>query len=210
MSQVCRDMKSALENNMNLFELFILAIGLSLDAFAVAICLGLTTAKNNLKIPLVIGLYFGGFQAVMPLVGYLVATLFAKQIIAYDHWVACGLLSYLGIKMILNSRKSADCPDPDESPSFQSSLSPAVMLPLALATSIDALAVGVSFAFLRVSIVPAVSFIGVTTFCFSVAGVKIGRVFGLHYKTKAEMAGGIILILIGLKLLLEHLSINNF
>ena len=206
---------------MNLIELFILAIGLSMDAFAVAICIGLTMAKTNMKKMLTVGLYFGIFQAVMPLIGYLVATMFAEKIISYDHWIAFLLLFFLGGKMFVGSFKKESCTDrecpdgicpdrkcPGSKPpnSKETELNPAHMLPLAIATSIDALAVGVSFAFLRVKIVLAVSFIGVTTFLLSTVGVKIGNVFGLKFKSKAELAGGIILILIGVKILLEHLN----
>ena len=186
---------------MSLIELFILSVGLSMDAFAVAICIGLATPKVSIKKYLTVGLYFGVFQAVMPLIGFFVASLFAETIIAYDHWVAFALLVFLGCKMIFESfKKDGDsCED--------SSASPAKMLTLAFATSIDALAVGVSFAFLRVAIVPAVSFIGVTTFLISVAGVKIGSIYGAKLKSKAELLGGVILILTGTKILLEHLGI---
>ena len=177
------------------------------------------------KKSLVIGLYFGGFQAAMPLIGYLAATLFADYIITYDHWIAFGLLCVLGVKMIVGSFNKEGCPDrecPDETcfdrpcpggkrpVKAEASLKPAQMLPLALATSIDALAVGVSFAFLQVNIVPAVSLIGITTLTISMCGVKIGNVFGVKFKSKAEIAGGVILILIGLKVLLEHLNILSF
>ena len=190
---------------MSFIELFILAVGLSMDAFAVAVCAGLTMKTLNIRKALIIALYFGVFQAVMPLIGYLVATLFADKIVAYDHWIAFALLCFLGAKMIVGSFKKEDNPDDSET-----SVSPSQMLPLALATSIDALAVGVSLAFLRVSIVPAVSFIGIVTFALSFVGVKIGNVFGKRFKSKAELAGGIILVLIGLKILLEHLEIISF
>ena len=207
---------------MSFVELFLLAVGLSVDAFAVAVCAGLTMSKVNIKKALVIGLYFGIFQAVMPLIGYIVATLFADKIISYDHWIAFGLLCFLGGKMIISSfikdgcqdRKCPDeacadreCPGGKKPDRSEASVTPAQMLPLAIATSIDALAVGVSFAFLRVNIVPAVLFIGITTFAISLAGVKIGNVFGTRFKAKAELIGGIILLLIGLKILLEHLVI---
>ena len=210
---------------MNLIELFFLAVGLSMDAFAVAICAGLTMKKVSVKKSLIVGLYFGVFQAVMPIIGYMVATLFADQIIGYDHWIAFVLLCFLGAKMIVESFKKEGCTDrecPDgmcsdracpggkRPDNKEASLKPAQMLPLALATSIDALAVGVSFAFLRVSIIPAVSFIGITTLAISMVGVKIGNIFGTKFKSKAEFAGGIILVLIGVKILLEHLSIINF
>lgn len=207
---------------MNLLELFVLAVGLSMDAFAVAICTGLTMRKTTVKKATIVGLYFGIFQAVMPLIGYFVAIWFADSIIAYDHWVAFGLLGFLGTRMILESFEVEGCPDREcpagtckdrECPggkrpdNKEASLGPAEMLPLAVATSIDALAVGVSFAFLHVNIIQAVSFIGVTTFIFAVIGVYIGNIFGAKFKSKAELVGGIILVLIGLKILLEHLGI---
>jgi len=186
---------------MSFFILFALAIGLSMDAFAVAICIGLSSVKVTLKRALVVGLYFGIFQAVMPLIGYLVASQFADMILAFDHWIAFGLLSFLGGKMIFGSFKKEKVPEKE------TTLSPKQMLPLAVATSIDALAVGVSFAFLQVNIVPAVLFIGITTFVLSAAGVKIGSLFGVRFKSKAELAGGIILVLIGVNILLEHLGL---
>jgi len=188
---------------MNFFVLFALAVGLSMDAFAVAICLGLSTAKVTLKRLLIVGLYFGFFQAAMPLIGYAVASQFADMINTFDHWIAFVLLCFLGGKMIYGSFKNEE---PSEK---ETSLSPKQMLPLAIATSIDALAVGVSFAFLQVSIVPAVFFIGVTTFVLSAVGVKIGSIFGARFKSKAELTGGIILVLIGLNILLEHLGIMD-
>ena len=186
---------------MGILELVLIAIGLSMDAFAVAVCAGLTMQKINIKKTLIIGLYFGIFQAVMPLIGYMAATLFADKIIAYDHWIAFVLLCFLGSKMVLGSFKKESGGDKTEV-----SVKPAFMFPLAIATSIDALAVGISFAFLRVKIIPAVALIGVTTLVISVIGVKIGNIFGARFKSKAEFAGGIILILIGLKILLEHLN----
>ena len=210
---------------MNFIELFLLAAGLSMDAFAVAVCTGLTMPKINHRKALIIGMYFGIFQAVMPLIGYLAATLFADKIITYDHWIAFALLCFLGGKMIIGSFKkegcfdrvcpdgSCDdrmCPGGEKPENSEISVNPTHMLPLALSTSIDALAVGVSFAFLHVSIVPAVSFIGITTFVFSLVGVKIGNLFGTRFKSKAELAGGVILLLIGLKILLEHLNIISF
>jgi len=186
---------------MNFFVLFVLAVGLSMDAFAVAICKGLSMTKASIKNAVIVGLYFGIFQAGMPLLGYAIASRFADMITAFDHWIAFGLLCFLGIKMIVGSFKRDKQPDREASLSFKE------MLPLAVATSIDALAVGVSFAFLQVDIIPAVLFIGVTTFLLSAAGVKIGSIFGARFKSKAELAGGIILILIGVNILLEHLGI---
>ena len=194
---------------MSFIELFLLAVGLSMDTFAVGICAGLTMAKASFKKMLVIGLYFGGFQALMPLIGFFTARTFTEKIITYDHWIAFALLCFLGGKMIAGSFKKEESPgkdSPGKKPdSKEFSLGPANMFPLAIATSIDALAIGVSFAFLQVSIVPAVSLIGLTTLVISMAGVKIGNVFGSRYKSKAEFAGGLILVLIGLKILLEHL-----
>ena len=201
---------------MSFAELLLLAIGLSMDAFAVAISKGLTMPRANLKKALIVGLYFGVFQAVMPLIGFLVATLFADKIIAYDHWIAFVLLCFLGGKMIIGSFKKEGCPDrtcPEgtcddrkcpggKKPSkSEASVRPANMLPLAVATSIDALAVGVSFAFLNVDVMPAIILIGVTTLLLSLLGVKIGNIVGEKFKSKAELAGGIILVLIGLKIL---------
>lgn len=180
---------------MHFIELLLLAVGLSMDAFAVAICAGLTMDKATFKKSLAVGLHFGLFQAVMPITGYAAAMQFADRIIAYGHWIAFALLCILGGKMMIESFQKDACPRPMQ------------LLPLALATSIDALAVGVSFAFLRVAIVPAALFIGMITFVLSVIGVKIGSVFGAKFKSKAEFAGGAMLALIGLKILLEHLGV---
>lgn len=190
---------------MSLFELFVVAIGLSMDAFAVAICKGLSMRCATLKNALIVGLYFGIFQAGMPLLGYFLGVSLADQITAYDHWIAFALLCVIGGKMIVESFHGET-----ENEEESGSVSFRKMLPLAVATSIDALAVGVSFAFLRVSIFPAVTFIGVVTLTFSMIGVKIGSIFGLKFKSKAEMAGGVILILMGGKILLEHLGIIAF
>jgi putative Mn2+ efflux pump MntP len=196
---------------MSCIELTLLAIGLSMDAFAVAICAGLAMTDFTLKKSLIIGLYFGVFQTVMPLVGFMAATLFADMIISYDHWIAFILLCILGGKMIAGSFKKQEFSDRkcggDMHENEEVSLKPAQMLPLALTTSIDALAVGVSFAFLRISIIPAVSFIGITTLVLSMCGVKIGNVFGAGFKSKAELTGGVILVLIGVKILLEHVYV---
>lgn len=183
---------------MSLLELFLIAVGLSMDAFAVAICKGLSMGKMNHKHALVIGLYFGGFQALMPFAGYILGVQFQNAITAYDHWIAFLLLAFIGGNMIQESQSAgeASC---DASVAFKD------MVILAVATSIDALAIGVTFAFLQVSILPAVSFIGVITFLLSIAGVKVGNAFGSKYQSKAELAGGCILIAIGVKLLTEHL-----
>ena len=185
---------------MSFFVLFSLAVGLSMDAFAVAICTGLSKQKATLKKALIVGLYFGAFQAGMPLAGFAVASLFADMIITFNHWVAFALLCFLGGKMILGSFKKG------EHPEEETSLGPKQMLPLAIATSIDALAAGVSFAFLQVNIIPAVLLIGITTFALSFTGVIIGNIFGTRIISKAELAGGIILMLIGLNILIEHLT----
>lgn len=186
---------------MNILELFILAVGLSMDAFAVAVCKGLAMEKVRLPQCAVVGLWFGGFQALMPFVGYLLGRNFEKYITSYDHWIAFILLGIIGANMI----REAFSKDGEEEKS--ASLSVKAMLPMAIATSIDALAVGVTFAFLQVSIAPAVSFIGAVTFLLSFLGVKAGSIFGAKYKSKAELAGGIILVLLGVKILLEHLGV---
>ena len=183
---------------MSTYELFIIAVGLSMDALAVAICKGLSMAKMSWRKGIIVGLWFGGFQALMPLIGYLLGAQFESKITALDHWIAFILLGLIGGNMIREG-VSGDEEKTDDSVSIKS------MLPLAIATSIDALAVGVTFAFLRVNIVYAVSFIGVITFLLSTVGVKVGNVFGARYKSKAEIAGGVILILMGLKILIEHL-----
>lgn len=185
---------------MGLLELFLVAVGLSMDAFAVAVCKGLALRKANVGQMALVGLWFGGFQALMPLLGYVVGVQFRDQITAIDHWIAFGLLAVIGGNMIREAlSKEEERPD--------ASLSVKAMLPMAVATSIDALAVGVGFAFLSVNIGAAVSFIGCITFVLSMVGVKVGSLFGAKYKTKAELAGGVILILMGLKILLEHLGI---
>ena len=183
---------------MTLFELFVIAVGLSMDAFAVSICKGLSMQKMSWKKALVVGLYFGGFQAGMPLLGYFLGSRFQEKIMAFDHWIAFILLCLIGVNMIRESFSKEE-EQTDASISFRS------MVPLAVATSIDALAVGVTFAFLRVEIVPAVSFIGIVTLLLSMAGVKAGNVFGSRYKSRAELVGGIILVLMGVKILIEHL-----
>ncbi len=188
---------------MGLTELFVIAVGLSMDAFAVAVCKGLSMRKMSWKKGVIIGLYFGVFQAAMPLIGYFLGVQFQGSIQAVDHWIAFVLLGLIGANMIRESLSKEE-ERADDSVSFKS------MSVLAVATSIDALAIGVTFAFLQVDIAPAVSFIGVTTFVLSLAGVKIGNVFGSRYKAKAEFAGGLILILMGLKILLEHLNIISF
>lgn len=180
---------------MGFLELFILAVGLSMDAFAVSICKGLSLGKINKKHMCLAGVWFGGFQALMPVVGYFLGSFFTGMITKYSHWIAFALLSIIGGNMIKEAFGDEEEVD--------ASMSPMSMLILAIATSIDALAVGVSFAFLKVNIWIAVSFIGCVTFVFSAVGVKVGSIFGTKYKSKAEFAGGIILIAIGIKLVLE-------
>lgn len=189
---------------MSLLTLFVTAVGLSMDAFAVAICKGLAMKKLSWKKALVIGLWFGGFQALMPTLGYLLGTRFQQAVTAIDHWIAFILLSLIGFSMIREALSK------DQDDGVNDSLDVKTMLLLALATSIDALAVGVTYAFLQVRIVPAVTFIGVTTLVLSIAGVKIGNVFGLKYKARAEVAGGTILIVMGTRILLEHLGLLDF
>lgn len=190
---------------MSTIELILLAIGLSMDAFAVSVCTGLSLRKTALGSMLIVGLYFGVFQAVMPLIGYFLGSRFADKITSFDHLIVFVLLCVIGGKMIVESFSKEE----NESSAKEVSLGPAKMLPLALATSIDALAVGISFAFLSVAIVPAVTSIGITTILLSAAGIKIGSIFGLKFKAKAEIAGGVILILIGAKILLEHIGVLN-
>ena len=188
---------------MNFLELLIIAIGVSMDAFAVSIGKGLSLKKIKLSHALKVGLWFGGFQALMPLIGYLLGSTFAEIVSAYDHLVAFVLLSLIGGNMLKESFEKDD-DDCDCTQKKKNSFAVATMFTLAVATSIDALAVGVTFAFFKVAIIPAIITIGITTFLFSVAGLKIGNIFGCKYKSHAELFGGIILILIGLKILLEH------
>lgn len=192
-----------MEDIMSLLTLFITAVGLSMDAFAVAICKGLAMKKLLWKKALIIGLWFGGFQALMPTIGYLLGTRFESYVTAIDHWIAFVLLALIGANMVKESFSK-------EEESSNDAVDFKTMFLLAIATSIDALAVGVTYAFLQVRIVPAVSFIGVITFTLSIVGVKIGNVFGLKYKSKAELTGGIILIVMGIKILLEHLGLLNW
>lgn len=181
---------------MNLIELGIIAIGLSMDAFAISICKGLSLRKMEWDKSLVTGLYFGIFQALMPIIGYMLGIQFSHSIASIDHWIAFLLLSFIGVNMIKESK---------EEESQNNLFDFKTMIPLAIASSIDALAIGITFAFLQVNITSAVIFIGLTTFSFSFVGVRIGNVFGLKYKSKAELCGGVILILMGLKILIEHL-----
>ena len=184
---------------MGLIELFLIAVGLSMDAFAVSVCKGLAMPKCTFKKAAIVGLWFGGFQALMPAIGYILGAQFQEAIASIDHWIAFVLLALIGGNMIHEAL------DNDEEEA-DASLDVKTMFLLAEATSIDALAIGITFAFLKVNIIPAVCFIGIVTFIISFAGVKIGNVFGARYKNKAEIVGGIILILLGLKILLEHLG----
>ncbi len=184
---------------MGLIEIFILAVGLSMDAFAVSICKGLAGGKVGAREMGLAGIWFGGFQALMPVIGYLLGAAFADHIMAFDHWIAFILLGIIGGNMIKEACSEAE----ETSDSFHAK----TMFIMAVATSIDALAVGITFAFLKVHIAAAAILIGCTTFVFSAAGVKIGSVFGTRYRAKAEFAGGVILILLGIKILLEHLGI---
>lgn len=184
---------------MGIFELFLLAVGLSMDAFAVAVCKGLANRTVQTGHVLLTGLWFGGFQALMPALGYLLGRQFERYITAVDHWIAFFLLGLIGANMIREALSR-------EEEQVNASFGVKAMFPLAVATSIDALAVGVTFAFLGVRILPAVSFIGVITFVFSAIGVKVGNLFGARYKAKAELAGGIVLCAMGVKILIEHLA----
>ena len=185
---------------MDLLTLLTLAVGLAMDAFAVSICKGLAMREKVLKKGVIVGLWFGGFQALMPTIGFFLGTQFKDQITSIDHWIAFVLLGLIGINMV----KEALSNDEEQA---DDSIAVKEMFMLAVATSIDALAVGITFAFLNVHIVSAASMIGVCTFLISFVGVKIGNIFGTKYKSKAELAGGIILILLGFKILIEHLHI---
>ena len=204
-NEKCRIFAPQFNSNMNFIEIWLIDIGLSMDAFSVSVCKGLTTKKFSWRMALICGLWFGGFQALMPLFGYFLGAQFQELIESYDHWIAFGLLFLIGANMIREAVWGDK--EADES---NGSLDFKTMLLLAIATSIDALAVGVSFACIQVNIWIAIALIGVTTFLFSVLGVKIGNVFGSKYEKSAGIIGGIILILIGLKILLEHLGFLTF
>lgn len=188
-------------------ELFLIGIGLSMDAFAVSICKGLVMEKANKKQAFIIGLYFGGFQALMPLIGWFLGIRFQKYITSIDHWIAFVLLALIGGKMIVEAIRD---PDVEEIGKKDPPLDHKEMFLLAVATSIDALAVGITFAFLDTPIVEAIVIIGLTTFFLSIIGVVVGNFFGTRYKKKAEIVGGIILVAIGVKILVEHLGILSF
>jgi putative Mn2+ efflux pump MntP len=191
---------------MGILEMFVIGIGLAMDAFAVSICKGLGTVKLKIKHMIIAGLWFGGFQALMPAIGYFIGSAFSGFVKSIDHWVAFILLSIIGANMLKEAYDKDDeaednccCQEKKEDYGFRT------MIILAIATSIDALAVGVTMAFLETNIVYALFIIGITTFIIAAIGIKIGNIFGSKYMSKAEFAGGIILILIGVKILIEHL-----
>ena len=185
---------------MNIWGLFLIAVGLSMDAFAVSVCKGLAVEQVKGTHLVTAGLYFGGFQALMPMLGYFLGSRFSAYITAVDHWIAFGLLVIIGGNMVREA-----CSQEEEQ--ADESIAVGTMLVLAVATSIDALAVGITLAFLQVDIFSAASYIGIATFCLSVLGVKVGNLFGCRWRARAELAGGIILILLGTRILLEHLGI---
>ena len=189
-------------------ELFLLGIGLAMDAFAVSVCKGLGMRRLNKKQALIIGLYFGGFQALMPLIGWLIGSQFQKYITSIDHWIAFILLGFIGGKMMIEAIREWNEEETVEV--MDAPLDHKNMLVLAVATSIDALAVGITFAFLDTPIIEAITIIGITTMVISIIGVVVGNFFGSRYKSKAEFIGGLILVLLGLKILLEHLGILVF
>lgn len=193
---------------MSFIDLFLIGVGLSMDAFAVAICQGLSMTRIKWGHALTVGLYFGGFQALMPFIGWMLGSQFAGRIQQYDHWIAFILLVLIGGNMIREALSG------DEEDAAQAEtdlrLDHKKLFLMAIATSIDALAIGVTFAFLETAILPAIGIIGCTTFCISVAGVAVGCWFGARYKKRAELTGGVILMLLGVKILLEHLGLIGF
>ena len=193
---------------MGFIELFLIGVGLSMDAFAVSICQGLSMTKIRWGHALTVGVYFGGFQALMPLIGWMLGSQFAGRIQQYDHWVAFVLLVIIGGNMIREALSDEE--DEAEDAAVGAGLDHKKLFLMAVATSIDALAVGVTFAFLDTAILPAIGIIGTTTFCISVAGVAVGCWFGARYKKRAEITGGAILVLLGIKILLEHLGVIGF
>lgn len=197
-----KELQKGLGITMNLFELFLIAVGVSMDAFAVAVCKGLSMEKVTFKKAGMVGLYFGMFQAGMPLIGFILGVQFKGVISTVDHWIAFLLLSIIGINMIKEAKSNESCPN--DNLDFKS------MIMLSISTSIDALAVGITFAFLNVTIIPAVTFIGLITFTISVFGVMIGNAFGTRYKSGSELIGGLVLVGIGVKILLEHLELISF
>ena len=189
-------------------ELFLLGVGLSMDAFAVSVCKGLGMRKLNKKQALIIGLYFGGFQALMPLIGWLLGSQFQQYITSIDHWIAFILLGFIGGKMMVEAVREWNEEETVEV--MDAPIDHKNMFVLAVATSIDALAVGITFAFLNTPIIEAITIIGITTMVLSIIGVIVGNFFGSRYKSKAEFIGGLILVLLGLKILLKHLGILTF
>ncbi len=190
---------------MGFQEIFLIGIGLSMDAFAVALCKGLNMKKKvNYVHTAIIALFFGGFQAIMPYLGWVLGKQFEDYIVSVDHWIAFGLLLYIGGKMIYEAFHGEEEEEEDDKLDLKE------LTIMAIATSIDALAVGITLAFLQVNIISSITIIGITTFCLSIVGVLIGNRFGMRFKSKAEIAGGVILILIGTKILLEHLGIIHF
>ena len=185
---------------MGVIEILLVAIGLAMDAFAVSVCKGLSMKKMSWNKAIIVGLYFGIFQGLMPVIGYFLGTAFQSLVTQIDHWIAFGLLVFIGSNMLKEAfaKNSENCND---------KVDLKTMLVLAIATSIDALAIGITFAFLNVNLIIAVSIIGIITFAISVIGVKIGNKFGDKYERKAEAVGGLILIFMGVKILLEHLGI---
>ena len=192
---------------MDFVELLLIGVGLSMDAFAVAICKGLGMSRLNMKQAAVIALFFGAFQAIMPLIGWAAGSWLADLITPIDHWVAFALLAFVGGKMLWDAFHEEDDENPDQ---MDAKLDLRELLMLAIATSIDALAVGITFAFLQTDIVPSVAIIGCTTFVISFAGVAVGHFFGARFEKPATIVGGVVLILIGLKILLEHLGVIAF
>ena len=192
---------------MGFIELFLIGVGLSMDAFAVSICKGLGMSRLNMRQAVVISLFFGGFQALMPLVGWALGSQLADLITPIDHWIAFALLAFVGGKMLWDAFHEDDGEDGEAK---DAKLDLKELLMLAIATSIDALAVGITFAFLQVAIVPSVIIIGVTTFVLSFVGVAVGHFFGARFEKPATIAGGVVLILIGAKILLEHLGVIAF
>lgn len=191
------------EKKMGVIELLLMGVGLAMDAFAVSICKGLAMEKVNKKQCFIIALFFGGFQALMPLIGWFLGSQFAEKISSVDHWIAFILLAYIGAKMMIEAIREKD--EVVEIKEMNPPLDVKELFILAIATSIDALAVGISLSFLQVNIVEAISIIGVVTFIISTIGVFVGNLFGNKYKSKAEFVGGLILVLLGIKILLEHL-----
>ena len=192
---------------MGFLELFLVGVGLSMDAFAVSVCKGLSMKKLRWRDAALLALFFGGFQALMPFIGWVLGSQFEQYITSVDHWIAFALLAIIGGKMILDvikERGEETKVEPDKPLGIRE------VLVLAVATSIDALAMGITFAFLQVKIVPAISLIGITTACLSLVGVLVGHKFGAKYQEKAQLAGGIVLVLLGVKILLEHLGLLPF